>query len=87
MLPSRSTKNSAPTLGVDKMFIRQILHVLKDNDLSLNIWFRRRDMGYAKKYIWTHEGPSTKEKNDEHMKAHVLKKGGRKIAMFQNNKL
>jgi hypothetical protein len=33
-------------------------------------------MGYAKslKNIWTHEGPSTKEKNDEHMKAHVLKK-------------
>ena len=29
-----------------------------------------------------------KEKNDEHLKAHVLKKGeGRKIAMFQNNKL
>jgi hypothetical protein len=49
MLSSRSTKNSAPTLGVDKIFIRQILHVLKDNDLSLNIWFRRRNMGYAKK--------------------------------------
>jgi hypothetical protein len=32
-------------------------------------------MGYAKKEkIWAHEGPSTKEKNDEHMKAHVLKK-------------
>ena len=34
-------------------------------------------MGYAKglkKKIWTHKGPSTKEKNDEHMKAHVLKK-------------
>jgi len=29
-----------------------------------------------------------KEKNDEHMKAHVLKKRERrKIAMFQNNKL
>ena len=27
---------------------------------------------------WTHEGPSTKEKNDEHMKAHVLKKERRK---------
>jgi hypothetical protein len=51
MLSSRSTKNSAPTLGVDKIFIRQILHVLKDNDLSLNIWFRRRNMGYAKKRI------------------------------------
>jgi hypothetical protein len=37
---------------------------------------------------WTHEGPSTKEKNGEHMKAHVLKKERRrKIAMFQNNKL
>jgi hypothetical protein len=43
--------------------------------------------GLCKKYIWTHEGLSTKEKNDEHMKAHVLKKRGRKIAMFQNNKL
>jgi hypothetical protein len=34
-------------------------------------------MGYAKrkKKIWAHEGPSTKGKNDEHMKAHVLKKG------------
>ena len=48
----------------------------KDNDLSLNMWFRRRDMGYAKrKKIWAHEEPSTKEKNVEHMKAHVLKKG------------
>jgi hypothetical protein len=30
-----------------------------------------------------------KKKNDEHLKAHVLKKKGegRKIAMFQNNKL
>ena len=28
-----------------------------------------------------------KEKNNEHVKAHVLKKRGRKIAMFQNNKL
>ena len=28
------------------------------------------------------------EKNDKNLKAHVLKKGeGRKIAMFQNNKL
>jgi len=49
MLPSKSTKNSAPTLGVDKnMLVREILHVLKDNDLSLNIWFKRRDMGYEK---------------------------------------
>ena len=39
-------------------------------------------------YKWTHEGPSKKKKYDEHMKAHVLKKReGRKIAMFQNNKL
>ena len=37
------------TKGVDKnMLVREILHVLKDNDLSLNIWFKRRDMGYAK---------------------------------------
>ena len=53
---------------------------------------------YDKKNMWTHEGPSKKmdtsrsnvkkEKNDEHLKAHVLKKEeGRKIAMFQNNKL
>jgi len=60
------------------MFVRKILHVLKDSDLSLNMWFRRRNMGYAKSLkekIWTHEGPSTKrKKNDEHMKAHVLKK-------------
>ena len=27
------------------------------------------------------------QKNDEHMKAHVLKRDGRKIVMFQNNKL
>jgi hypothetical protein len=27
---------------------------------------------------WTHEGPSTKEKNGEHMKAHVLKKKKKK---------
>ena len=29
------TQNSAPTLGVDKkMFVRKILHVLQDSDLS-----------------------------------------------------
>ena len=28
-----------------------------------------------------------KKKNDEHRKAHVLKREERKIAMFQNNKL
>ena len=29
----------------------------------------------VKKKIWTHEGPTYKKKiNDEHMKAHVLKK-------------
>ena len=50
------------------------------------MWFRRRNIGYAKslkkyghikvqvKNIWTHEGPSINEKNDEHMKAYVLKK-------------
>jgi hypothetical protein len=27
------------------------------------------------------------QKNGEHMKAHVLKREGRKIAMLQNNKL
>ena len=73
-----STKNSAPIREVDKnMLDREILHVLKDNDLSLNIWFKRRDMDYAKglkKKIWTHKGPSTKEKNDEHLTAHALKK-------------
>jgi hypothetical protein len=45
------------------------------------MWFRRRNMGYAKsfkKQIWTHEGPSTKEKNNEHMKARILKKKRRK---------
>ena len=82
-----STKGSAPTPGVDKnLFVRQILHVLKDSDLSLNMWFRRRNMGYAKSLkekIWTHEGPSTKrKKNDEHMKAHVLRKKRKEIAMF-----
>ena len=43
------------------------------------MWFRRRDMGYAKSLekIWTHKDPS-KEKNDEHIKAHVLKKGRKK---------
>jgi hypothetical protein len=47
-------------------------------------------MGYAKrnKKIWAHEGQVQRRRNYEHMKAHVLKKGGkRKIAMFQNNKL
>jgi hypothetical protein len=40
------------------------------------MWIKRRDVGYATSFkkIWTHEGPSTREKNDEHMKAHVLKK-------------
>ena len=63
-----STKNSAPTLGVDQ---KNNIYVLgkysmfqKDNDLSLNMWFRRRNMGYAKSLkekIWTHEGRNTKK--------------------------
>jgi hypothetical protein len=37
------------------------------------MWIKRH--GLCKKLKkWTHEGPSTKEKNDEHMKAHALKK-------------
>ena len=62
-----------------------MLHIIKDSDLSLNMWFQRSDISYAKsKKLCTHEGPSTKEKNDEHMKACVLKKREeeRKIAMF-----
>jgi hypothetical protein len=43
------------------------------------MWFRRRNKGYAKKLkrknIWAHEGP---RKNDEHMKAHILKKRKKK---------
>ena len=66
MLPSKSTKNSSPTLGVDKnMLVREILHVLKDNDLSLNIWFKRRDMGYEK---------GLKKKKYGHIKVQVQKK-------------
>ena len=40
------------------------------------MWFKRRDIGYKKVYKkWTHEGPSTKRrKNDDHTKAHLLKK-------------
>ena len=52
------------------------------------MWFQRRDMDYAKSLKnWTHEGPNIKkeikkyghlkvqvQKNDEHMKAHVLRK-------------
>ena len=40
------------------------------------MWFRKRDMGYAKvKKIYGHmKVQIQKEKNDEHMKAHVLKK-------------
>ena len=34
---------------------------------------------YDKKNMWTHEGPTFKnKKNDEYRKAQVLKKGGRK---------
>ena len=83
MLPSKSTKNTAPTIGVDKnMLVRKILHVLKDNDLSLNIWFRKRDMGYAK-ILWKKIGHmkiqcTKRKKNDEHLKAHVLEKRGRR---------
>jgi hypothetical protein len=65
------------------VFIRKILHVLQDSDLSI---YGLGDMGYAKVwekiYIWTYEGPRKRkngdtwrsqgiEKNDEHMKAHI----------------
>jgi hypothetical protein len=66
MLPS--TKNFAPTLGVDKkMFVRKILHVLKDGDLSLNkcleeeTWAMQK---YEKNYIWTYESPRRKKSRD-----------------------
>ena len=39
------------------------------------MWFRKKHGLYKSlKKIWAHEGPCTKRKNDEHMKAHVLKK-------------
>ena len=51
-----SAKNSAATLGVDQK--NNNIYVLgkysmfqKDNDLSLNMWFKRRDMGYARS-LW-----------------------------------
>ena len=52
------------------------------------MWFRRRDMGYAKTLKkYGHMKVQVQKKKNEHMKAHVLKREGRKIAMFQNNKL
>jgi hypothetical protein len=52
MLPS--TKNSTPTLGVDKKCLLDKYSIsYKDSDLSLNKWFRTRDMGYAK--VWKRE--------------------------------
>jgi hypothetical protein len=42
-----STRSLDPTLGVDikNVFIRKILHVLQDSDLSI---YGLGDMGYAK---------------------------------------
>ena len=55
----------------------------KQNSLK-NLTHEGPNINRRKKKIWIHEGPSIKEKNDEHMKAHVLKKEeGRKIATFQ----
>jgi hypothetical protein len=51
------------------------------------MWFRRRDMGYAKSLKKFRHMKVQVQKNDEHMKAHVLKREERNIAMFQNNKL
>ena len=55
------------------------------------VYDKKNICGHMKVQVkkWTHEGPTLKKKkNDEHLKAHVLKKEeGRKIAMFQNNKL
>jgi hypothetical protein len=52
------------------------------------MWFRRKNMGYAKnlKKYGHMKVQVQKKKNDEHMKGHVLKKK-RERAMFQNNKL
>ena len=39
------------------------------------MWFKKKKHGlYKSLKKWTHEGPCTKRKNDEHMKAHVLRK-------------
>ena len=51
-----------------------MLHILKDSDLSLNMWFRGIDIGYAKSLKKYGHMKVQVQKNDEHMKAHVLKK-------------
>jgi hypothetical protein len=57
------------------MFDRQILHVLKDSDLFLNKWFRKKNLGYAKSLKkYGHMKVQVQKNDDEHMKAHVLKK-------------
>ena len=76
-----STQNSAPTLGVDKKCLLGKYSMFYKIVISLNMWFKRCVLckSIEKEKNWTHEGPSTKEKNDQHMKAHVKK---REIAMF-----
>ena len=76
------------------MFVRKILHVLQDSDLSQYVVWETWAMQKYEKKIWTHEGPRRKkyrdtwrsqgiEKKDEHIKAHKKKKK-EMIAMSQN---
>ena len=61
---SNPPKNSAPTLGVDKKCMFGKYSMSKKIIISLNMWYRRRNMGYAE---------SLKEKKYEHMKVEVKK--------------
>jgi len=83
-----STKNSAPTLGVDKKCLLDKYSMFYKIEISLNMWFKRHGLckSMKMKKIWTHEGPRRKRKKigthdgpkvlkkDEHMQAHKKKK-------------
>ena len=92
MLPFRSTKNSSPTLWVyKKCLLGKYSMFWRDNDLSLNMWFRRRDMGYAKgeKQVYGHMKVQVQKRRKIMSTWRLMywKKERRKIVVFQNNKL
>ena len=97
-----STKNSAPTLGVDKKCLLDKYSMFYKIEISLNMWFKRHELckSMKKKKIYGHmkvlEEKRKKnrdtwrsqgiEKKDEHMQAHKKKKK-EMIAMSQNKKI
>ena len=83
-----SKQNSAPTLGVDKKYLLGKYSMFYKIVISLNMWFKRHELCKSIYiYIWTHEGPRRKKKNNigTHEGPKVLRKKWAQWRLKKNN--